>query len=400
MSQPLRVAVIGAGIGGLVAANALLRRGFDVEVYEQASELAEIGAGIQISPNALQVFRALDLETPMMQIAHEPEGFMGSDWESGRELFRSPIRNVFEAKYGAGYFLVHRADLHRILAAPIPPERIHLSARCTSIDNQTDSVTVFFADGASKNFDAVIGADGIKSVVRNALFGELKPQFTGCMCWRGLVPVDRLPKDHVLPMSHVWLGPNGHVVHYHVRGQALVNFVAVYETKDWVEESWTLPSTVDEVKAAYAGWHPKLHTLFEKSDTIYKWGLFDRDPLDTWSAGRVTLMGDAAHPMLPFFAQGAGQAIEDGYALAASLARHPADIASAFSLYESIRRGRATRVQLGARARRHALHLRTPWARLKRDLTYKWQQWRDPSNNSYRANWIYEFDVTRPSLYA
>ena len=400
MSQPLRVAVIGAGIGGLVAANALLRRGFDVEVYEQASELAEIGAGIQISPNALQVFRALDLEAPMLRIAHEPEGFLGTDWKSGRELFRSPIKDVFQAKYGASYYLVHRADLHRILAAPIPAERIHLSARCASIDNGSDSVTVRFADGATQSFDAVIGADGIKSVVRGALFGELKPQFTGCMCWRGLVPADRLPKDHALPMSHVWLGPDGHIVQYHVRGRSLVNFVAVYETKDWVEESWTLPSTLEEVKAAYAGWHPKLHVLFERSEKIYKWGLFDRDPLASWSAGRVTLMGDAAHPMLPFFAQGAGQAIEDGYAVAAALARYPADISRAFALYEAIRRERATRVQLGARARRHTLHLRTPWARLKRDLTYKWQQWRDPSNNSYRANWIYEFDVTRPSLYA
>lgn len=399
MSRPLRVGVVGAGIGGLVAANALLRHGFEVEVYEQAAELAEIGAGIQISPNALKVFRALDLEAPLLPIAHEPLGFLGSDWKSGKVLFRSPIKEVFSDKYGAGYYLVHRADLHRVLAAPIPASRVHLSARCVSIENNPHSVTVNFADGAAEEFDVVVGADGIRSVVREALFGHLKPQFTGCMCWRGLVPVERLPKNHVLPMSHVWLGPDGHIVHYHVRGQALVNFVAVYETENWVEESWTLPSTLEEVQTAYKGWHPHVHTLFEQAERIYKWGLFDRDPLDAWSAGRIALMGDAAHPMLPFLAQGAGQAIEDGYAIAAALARSPQDIPAAFARYESIRKERATRVQLGARARRHTLHLRSPWARFKRNLTYKWQEWRDPSSNSYRANWIYEHDVTSAQHY-
>lgn len=239
MNRKPRVGIVGAG---LAAANALLARGFDIRVYEQAPRLAEIGAGIQISPNAVKVFRALGLEHPLLAIAHEPEGFMGSDWRSGRVLFQSPIHGVFPEKYGASYHLVHRADLHQILAA-----------RCTRIEDRGDRVVPGFADGGAEEFDYVVGADGIRSMVREALFGPLRPRFTGCMCWRGLIPTERLPAGHVKPVSHVWLGPDGHIVHYHVRGQAFVNFVAVHETRDWVEESWTLPSTREAPHAGYPG---------------------------------------------------------------------------------------------------------------------------------------------------
>ncbi|MSQ71889.1 MAG: salicylate 1-monooxygenase [Betaproteobacteria bacterium] len=394
MTRKPKIGIVGAGLGGLVAANALLRRGYDIDVFEQAPQLGEFGAGIQVSPNTVKVLRALGLEAELLKVAHEPHFFLGRDWQSGRQVYRSPIKDVFPARYGAGYYHVHRADLHRVLGGGLPEEKVHLSARCVELINGKDAMGLRFADGRQEEYDAVIGADGIRSVVREALFGSQQPQFTGCMCWRALVDAEKLHPGVVLPAITVWLGPSAHVVHYYVRGRKLVNFVAVFETDQWVEESWNLPSSREELLAAYRGWHPDLLALFGQAEQIYKWGLFDRDPLPRWSVGRATILGDAAHPMLPFFAQGAGQAIEDGYVVAASLAALPEDIPAALQHYEALRRERTTRVQLGSRERRHALHLRSPWARFKRNLAYKWQEWRDPVANSYKAGWIYELDVT------
>jgi len=397
MSRPLRVAVVGAGLGGLVAANALLKRGFEVSVYEQASKLSEVGAGIQITPNAVKVLRALGLEQALMRVGFEPEGLLGLDWKSARMVFRSPLKSVVAEKYGARHFHVHRADLHRILFEAMPGDCIRLSARCTGITNRPDAAVLRVADGSEAEADVVVGADGIHSAVRASMLGPENPRFTGCMCWRALIPSARLPEGLVPPTVTNWLGPGGHVVHYYVRGGEWVNLVAVREARHWIGESWTIPSSPEEMLAAYPGWHKSVRTLLAQAEHVFSWSLLDRDPLERWSVARVTLLGDAAHPMLPFLAQGAAMAMEDGYVLARQLAERPNDLSVALAGYEALRRPRTTRVQLAVRERRHALHLSSSWARIRRNLAYKWHELRDPTGSPFGVEWIYKQDVTLPA---
>lgn len=394
MSSSNRILIAGAGIGGLALAGLLAQRGLEVLVCEQSTSLGEVGAGVQVSPNAVKVLRALGLEDALQACSFEPEYFSGWDWKSGRALYKTPIRQVYEERYGAPYFHVHRADLHRLLASKLPESAVRLRARIATLRQEGGKVEVILANGERLEAHVLVGADGIHSAVRRALFGDMPARFTGNMCWRGLVATDDLPAGLVPPTASNWLGPHGHVVHYYLRGGAIVNFVAVRETDQWSEESWTSPSSKAELMSAFAGWHPRLLALFERSGDLFKWGLFDRDPLPAWSRDRVTLLGDAAHPMLPFLAQGAAQAMEDAYALAAWLELRADDPLQALRGYESERRERTARIQLGARARGRSTHLASPLARLRRNLGYRWKSLRDPGGTSHQAEWIYEHDVT------
>ena len=394
MSGALKVVIAGGGIGGLTLAGLLARRGIEVLVCEQSAALGEIGAGVQMSPNAVKVLRALGIEDALHDSAFAPEHFTGWDWKSGRKIYQTPIKHVYERLYGAPYLHVHRADLHALLVSAVPANRIRLNARVAEVVQRDDHVEVRLADGEVIACDVLVGADGIHSAVRKAVFGDAPARFTGNMCWRGMVPTDVLPPGLVPPTASNWLGPEGHVVHYYLRRGAMVNFVAVRETSNWTEESWTSPSSREELMSAFKGWNPRLLTLFEHASGVFKWGLFDRDPLDAWSRGGVTLLGDAAHPMLPFLAQGAAQAIEDAYALADWLAQPGIDPQAALKLYEHERLGRTARVQLGARARSRTMHLASPLARLKRNMRFRWQSIRDPEGTSHQAEWIYSHDVT------
>ncbi|RYF31977.1 MAG: salicylate 1-monooxygenase [Comamonadaceae bacterium] len=394
MNAKPRILVAGAGIGGLTLAALLFKRGFDVQVCEQARHIGEIGAGIQLSPNAVKVLRTLGLEEEVNACAFAPLAFTGFDWRSGKQLYRTPIKESYEERYGAPYFHIHRADIHRILKSAVPSEAVKLGARVEDLRSDGDHVIAQMADGSQLTANVIVGADGIHSAVRKYLHGDAPPRFTGNICWRGMVQTKDLPPGHIPPTASNWLGPHGHVVHYYVRGGQAVNFVAILETDDWTEESWTTPSSVEELKRAFQGWHPRLQTLFDHAGEVYRWGLFDRDPLPSWSRGRVTLLGDAAHPMLPFLAQGAGQAIEDAYALSEWLSARPEDPVSALQMYEAERRGRTARVQLGARARGRTVHLASAWARFKRNLGFRWQALRDPAATSHQAEWIYSHDVT------
>lgn len=396
MSRPLKVLVVGGGIGGLTAALALRKMGLEVQVAEQAPALGEVGAGVQLSPNAVKVLRALDVESSIRRVACEPEAFVGRDSFSGRVLYRTPIKGTYERLYGAGYFHVHRADLHGVLARALPASAILLDRKCTRITQQDGVAVAHFVQGGSLEADVVIGADGIHSPVRHSLFGPDEPRFTGNICWRGMVRADALPSGHVESASTNWLGPKGHVVHYYVRGGELVNYVAVYETDHWTDESWSTPATVEELLATYAGWNAELLSLFQATEHCFKWALYDRDPLSQWSRGNVTLLGDAAHPMLPFLAQGAAMAIEDGYCVSTLLAAaNRNDVPAALLAYERQRLPRTSRVQLGARSRGATMHLRSPWARLRRNARFFVQGLRRPESTTHQAEWIYAHDVTR-----
>ncbi|MFD1557304.1 FAD-dependent monooxygenase [Paraburkholderia silviterrae] len=391
-----KVAIAGAGIGGLTAAIALRQRGCEVVVVEQAPQLGEVGAGVQMSPNAVKVLRAIGVEPLIRDLACEPLAFTGRDWRSGRVLYRTPIKGTYERLYGAGYYHVHRADLHHALTERLGDADLRLGQRVAGIEQDQHAASLKLESGETIEADVIIGADGIHSAIRRSILGDEKPRFTGNICWRGMVPVDALPKGHVELASSNWLGPKGHVVHYYVKGGAMVNFVAVYETDQWTEESWSTPSSVDEILKTYAGWNQELLTTFSKAEGCFKWALYDRDPLGRWSQGRVTLLGDAAHPMLPFLAQGAAMAIEDGYELAGTIGsvHAGAGIEAALVAYERQRIPRTSRVQLGARARGATMHLRSPWARMKRNFGFMLQGLRTPESTTHRAEWIFGYDAT------
>ena len=394
MARSLRVGIIGGGIGGLALAAALRRRGMAVRVFERAAAFGEVGAGIQMTPNAVKVMRSLGLYDALAAIGFTPQALVGRNWRTGREMFRTPLAAECERLYGAPFLHAHRADLHAIFARDLPEADAALGAACTGVERRPGSAVAHFADGTSFEADLVVGADGIHSVVRAALFGEQPARFTGNMCWRATVPFDAEPLGYVSPDGSFWLGPHGHVVTYYVQGGKAVNIVAVAETASWVEESWNVRSSREELMAGFAGWHPNVLRLFSEAGTVFKWGLFDRDPMPQWSDGRATLLGDAAHPMLPFLSQGAAMAIEDGYVLAAALHAQPGDVPAGLRQYEALRKPRTSRVQLESRERGRTYHLASPLALLRRDIAYRVRNLINPHKSGIRANWVYEYDAT------
>lgn len=397
MSKSIRVGIVGAGIGGVALVHALAMRGIEAHLFERAPALGEIGAGVQITPNATKVLRALGLGEALKRVGFLPEAMVGRSWDTAKELFRTPLREVCPRLFDADFYHVHRADLHAILSDGIPPESITFNAQCIGVEQTEAGAIAQFSDGSTFAADLIVGADGIHSVVRDALWGKSEARFTGHMCWRALVPVERFPLPFVSPDAAFWMGPKAHIVTYYVKGGAAVNIVAVAESAGWVAESWTEPSTRDELLAAYEGWHENIVRLFECTDSTqtFKWGLFDRDPMAQWSKGCVTLLGDAAHPMLPFLSQGAAMAIEDGYVLAAALHRYGDDLQAGLHAYEAERRPRTARVQLEARERGRTYHLSTPEELRQRDLDMQRQQAKNPNAVGIKAEWVYEYDATR-----
>ena len=391
MSGQKRIALIGAGIGGLTAARALALRGFDVRVFEQSDELKEVGAGIQVAPNSTKVLRALGLEPQLKDAGYQPRSVVVRDWDDGRELRRTPMDQA-EAKYGAGYYLMHRADLLKILSQPVSGVTLELGARVDAISSTGQQAIVTLAGGRQVECDLIVGCDGIHSLVRKTLHGAQSPRFTGNMCWRALTPVDAFPPGLVAPDMTIWMGPLGHIVVYYVRGGKFVNMVASRETDHWVEESWSVESSAQEMSAAFPKVGADMRMLIDRAQRCFKWGLFDRDPLPWWSRDRITLLGDAAHPMLPFLAQGAAMAIEDGFVLAREVAASPDDMPAALARYEAVRRPRTTDVQLAARAQANIFHLTSPAARIKRWL--RLDRLTKPDPKLLNRDWLYEHDAT------
>jgi salicylate hydroxylase len=352
-----RIVIVGAGIGGLTAAAALCRmEGFEVAVYERAAQLGEVGAGLQMAPNAVKVIQALGLEERFRRIASEPEVRLSLKWDDGTVRAREPFRGRMEEVYGASYHTAHRADLHRLLLSLVPDKAIHTGAECVSVANTASGAVLRLANGEEVEGDAVIGADGIHSAVRTQVFGRSEARFTNQICWRLILPMDELHKAAgklPVPLDGSeytgWLGPTGHVLFYPLRGGELLNIFAGRVSQQWADEAWAVPSAIDEMLDAYSGWHPGMLEVMSRAAETYKWGIYDRDPLERWVSGRVALLGDAAHPMMPTLAQGAAISMEDGYALARHLDAGSSNIAAALSAYERQRQPRAGRVQLQAR---------------------------------------------------
>jgi 2-polyprenyl-6-methoxyphenol hydroxylase-like FAD-dependent oxidoreductase len=390
--EAISVGVVGGGIGGLTAALSLLRSGFEVQVYEQSAALGEIGAGVQISPNASRVLHGLGLAEELASTGVRPAAWHQRRWDDGRTLLYTPLGKALEAAFGFPHYQMHRADLLTALTAALPAERIHLGHRLTGLTEDGDRVEATFANGARVEVDVLVGADGIHSSVRHVLFGPTSPRFTGCIAYRGLVPAERLRELGLEVTAQVWMGPGAHFVHYFVSARRLVNFVAILEQDTWSRESWTDRGEITDALVAFAGWHPQVRAILGAVDETFVWALFDRVPLQQWSVGRATLLGDACHAMLPFMAQGAAMAIEDGATLAACLAGGGADVATSLRRYERLRVPRTSRIQAMSTTNKTRFHLADGPDQRRRDAEMS----AGSTDWSFKAvAWIYAHDAAR-----
>jgi len=357
--KQVHVILAGGGVGGLTAALALADRGIAVTVLEQTPVLAEVGAGVQLSPNATRLLFGLGLEGGLRCAAFAPQAAKVCDHATRTLLLHTPLGATGEARWGAPYLQIHRADLHSLLldaAKRRPQITIRLSAGLVAVSQSDHGVVASTAGSETVVGDVVIGCDGIHSTVRTIFWGVQTPRFTRQVAWRGLVPQDRLPTGLIAPDARVWTGPGRHFVHYPVRGGALVNFVGVVEQAGWADDSWTAKGDPAALRAAFAGWPAPVADLVAQAETPWIYAIHDRPPLAQWSKGRISLLGDAAHPAPPFLAQGAGMAIEDAEALARFLSTH-ANVKAALLAYERERRGRTARVQAWSQRNARLFHL-------------------------------------------
>ena len=386
----MRILIAGAGIAGLAAALALVRKGHDVRIIEQAPALEEVGAGLQLGPNAMHVLDTLGIGEKVTTAGQSPAAITLRDGRSAREILKVPLGEAAKRRWGAAYVTLHRADLVAILADALEQEQpgaLSLGMELAAIDNRADGVTITTASGETLAADLLIGADGIRSQVRDHLFGPDMPRFTGHVAWRALVRID--PQDAAAPPPGVgaWLGPRRHAVTYRIRPD-LVNLVAVTEQADWREEGWNLPGDADRLRADFAGWNA-LAPLLARVERPLRWALFDRKPMRAWHRDRALLIGDACHPMLPFLAQGAAMGIEDGYALAELLPPGGEDLEPALARFFALRQPRTARIQAMARSNGVDFHEGNPLATLAMRLPLGRAASARPDSVMARWDWLY-----------
>jgi salicylate hydroxylase len=394
-SSQSKVGIIGGGIGGLTAALALLKRGIDVEVFEQSSMLKEVGAGVQMGANGTRVLFALGLEEPLSAVQVMPTAREIRHWRTGETWNWFDLGTSSAARYGTPHLMLHRGDLLAILVEAVQAlkkDAVAVSKKCVAVGQTADGAEVRFADGETRSFAYVVGADGIHSRVRACLFGEDRPQFTGCVAWRGLVPMERLPPHLAHLVGTTWLGPRGYVLHYPVRRGEIMNFISIVERDDWQAESWTIEGSKRELASDFAGWHSDVHAMIAGIDTPYKWALMVRPPMAHWTQARITLLGDACHPTLPFLGQGAVMAIEDAFVLSACVQKYFDEPRLALTRYEDTRRERTAAVVRKAhenRSQAFSPELAEEGA-VAASVVRDWQQVRLKE----RMDWLYTYDAT------
>jgi salicylate hydroxylase len=382
-SRALRVAVVGSGIGGLTAAIALQAKGFQVEVFDQASELSEIGAGVSLGGNGMRVLDALGLGTAVRAVSANLQRIQFHHWRSGEICYQHPMGDWYAELFGGPFLGIHRADFHRVLLSAYDGEP-QLGRRCVAVHESADGAGLRFADGTTAEADLVIGADGLRSAVRDHVSGAGEAVFSAMSCYRGLVPVDQVPGGDRFGLTF-FLGPNRHLVAYPVRGGELINFVAYVPDPEWTLESWSFRSEPGEAASAFDGWTPAVTTMLGNAGEVGRWALYDREPLRRWSTGRVTLLGDAAHPMLPHAGQGSNQAIEDAAALAAYLSEPGTPVDESLRRYERLRKARTRQIQLGSRA--NAACFQLPDGPATEERTARLQSLPE------MVGWIHSYDV-------
>ena len=383
----------GGGIGGLATALTLLQRGFEVEVYEQAPELKEFGAGIQLAANATKLLMALGIGKEMAEAACTPVRKEVRHYSTGKTWPLFDLGEVSVERWGAPYWVVHRGDIHKFLAQAVErtaPGTIRTGSRATGYTQDEHEATLQIEGGRSASGDVLIGSDGVHSAVRRVMVGDRPGRYLGIAAWRGLVPIDKLPPHLREPVGTNWIGPGGHVVTYPIHYNQLMNFVGSIEREAWPVESWNEVGSIDEMMADFAGWHEDVRTIASHIEVPYKWAMLGRDPLKHYATGRVALLGDAAHPTLPFLAQGACMALEDAIIMGRCLDQY-ADAVEALRHYEQARVERTSAIVRGSTdnaTRFHNKALADP-STADAYVSAEWQS----DRIAERYNWLFEYEA-------
>lgn len=393
------IIIVGAGIGGLTAALSLIARGFDLQVLEQACELGPVGAGIQLSANATRVLFELGLGPALQAATITPEGKYIRLWNTGQEWRLFDLGGESVARYGYPYMMLYRPDLHKVLVDSLRqrrPDALLLNAKIAKVAQSASTVSVTLSDGRRLIADGLVGADGVHSVVRAKMIAEDKPRFSGCIAWRGVIPIERLPASMQGTCGVNWVGPGAHVIHYPIHAGKMVGFTGIVEKQGWYRESWTETGSVEECLADFKGWHPDIQALVQQLEHPLRWALMVRDPLTNWTNGGVTLLGDAAHPTLPFLAQGAAMAIEDGCVLARALQENKGDVGAAWLAYQATRIERTTKIVMESAANTQRFHS-PELADATGAAAYIDREWEETKVRS-RYEWLFSYQPERVSL--
>lgn len=393
----MKVMVVGGGIGGLTTALCCARQGMEVHLFEQASEFSEVGAGIQLSPNGTRILHRLGLENSLEKYSFHPQSLDMRIGTNGSSVFSIPISDA-DSKYGAPYLHIHRADLLAVLLEAVKHLGncyLYTNHKLVSIDECDSKVTLHFENGDSSDGDIVVGADGIHSKVREDILGLDNPRFTGNVAWRAVIPSSSVSEGLIPPTATVWTGNKKHAVTYYLRDGELINFVGIIEQKNWKKESWTEEGAPDELVGEFAEFCVPIRSVLKNVTHCFKWALHDRNPLKKWSIGRRVILGDAAHPMLPFLAQGAVMAIEDAEMLSSCLMKESLD--NALIVFEKNRKHRTSKVQLRARSNMRLFHHGTPMSRLINYAPIKFAASIAPQFVHSRQDWLYTYDAENPN---
>ncbi len=393
MGDKPRITIAGGGIGGMAAALSLLQRGYPVKVYEQAAELGEVGAGVQISPNGSRALDSLGVFQTLKDLSCAPKRKEFRLWNTGRSWQMFDLGKEAIEKYGYPYLTVYRPDLLTTLVdavRAIDPDAIHLGSEVANAEADDEKAVLTLKSGERIESDVLIGADGVKSTVRKCLFGDDHTEFTGMIAWRAVIPMERLPERFHEMVGWTWIGPGGHLVNYPLRGGKLMNMIGTIERDDWQVESWYAEGSIEECARDFAGWHEDVQTLIHAAPKVLKWAFMERKPRQIWSKGRASLLGDASHATLPFLAQGAVMSIEDGVILGRCLDKYP-DPVVALKKYEEARVERTSKMVRGAKENTARFH-ESALATEEGAVAYMESEWsRDPIRERY--DWLYRYDV-------
>jgi salicylate hydroxylase/6-hydroxynicotinate 3-monooxygenase len=372
-TERVPLAIVGAGVGGLTLAAVLTKMGVPVRLYEQTRQFARVGAGIQMGPNAMRVLSGLGLAAPLADVAFRPPSMRNREYDTGEQTFELMLGDETERTFGAPYYLLHRGDLHAVLQQAVDHSLIEFGRRLTDIGEAPGgAMELAFEDGSRVIADAVVGADGVHSRVREQLIGAEDASFTGRVAYRTVMPGDYPGKPDLDPCVK-WWGPDRHIVIYYVSAGRELYFTTSVPDEDWTIESWSATGDLGELRATFADFHPHVRSVLDACPAVHKWAIYERDPLPTWRAGNAVLLGDACHPMTPYMAQGAATSMEDAVVLARCLKEWGRDgIQDAFRLYEEHRRPRTSRIQLESRQNRWLRHATDPgWV-------YRYDAWSAP----------------------
>jgi salicylate hydroxylase len=341
----LKVLVVGGGIGGITCMLALRKRGVDAQLFEQAAAFGQVGAGLQISSNAARILLTLGLGDALKKVATYPEARDYRGWDTGERLYYTPLGQKAEAHFGSPYYAAHRAELLDVLLSDLDEGGVKLGSRVERVDQDARGVTLSLADGTTAQGDILVGADGIHSTVRAQLFGKELPRYTGNVAWRGLVPAERVAHLDLGSVVGVWMGPNRSIVQYYVSAGRTFNWIGISRSSEPARESWLAEGKIADALAEYDGWHSTIRTIIAATPKVLRQALYDREPLPDWQVGRMVLLGDAAHPMMPFYAQGGAQSIEDAYVLAGCIAEGQDEPLAALARFVKMRQSRTAWMQ-------------------------------------------------------